>query len=200
MRNPENPERWGILGGSFDPTHNGHLHLANQMLQSAHLDGVLFVPAYQHPFKNRFAAAYDDRVKMLRLAIASHSHFEVCEIEREENLPGHTLATVMALKKRFPQREFFFIMGEDNIPDFDRWHQPEQLLRELVFLVGGRPPHEALACCRLPGDRMRPIEMEMIDVSSTDIRRKITEGRIADVAELVPPSVHAFIVTRGLYR
>lgn len=200
MQNPDQPERWGILGGAFDPTHNGHLHLSRQVLYATGLHGVVFVPSHSHPFKNHFAADYDDRVSMLRIALAPHADFEVCEIEKEEGLPGHTLATVLALKQRFPSREFFFIMGEDNLPDFELWHEPKRLLEELVFLVGGRPPHQALAHSRFPKDRMCPVDIEMLDVSSTDIRQKIAEGEIDQIKRLVPEVVCEYIIQKGLYR
>jgi len=196
---PEPGERWGILGGSFDPVHLGHTNLAGQVKEHAKLNGVLFVPSYNHPFKPTPAASFDERVEMLQLAIEPHDSFVVSDIERARNLSGFTLDMVQMVKKQFEDVSFYFIIGEDNVRDLIRWHRPEELVAEIPFLVGNRPPHEALSLPEeLPADRIVMIPIEMIDISSTEIRKRIKMGE--SVADLVTPEVYDYIVGKGLYR
>ena len=202
MAAAEGDAPWGILGGTFDPVHTGHLTLANDLSRRRKLRGVLFVPTFRHPFKQDFCtASYEHRARMLALAIESYASFELCEIEAESNLPGDTLTTIRALKQRFPERDFRFIIGADNIEQISIWHEPQELLREVRMLVGARPGYELRLIGDLPADRFELAETEPVDISSSQLRQWLRERSNRDrVAESVPPAVLAYIEKENLYR
>lgn len=192
--------RWGVLGGAFDPVHNGHLTLAKDIRCKCRLDGVILVPSSAHPFKNNSHASFDDRVRMLYAAVEHDDTLLVSKIEQTENLPGHTLGTMRALKKRYPQAEFFFIMGEDNLDDFHRWHKPGELAREVTILVGYRPPHDPGREAQLPSDDARLVPTELVDVSATEIREMLKEDPMDQhLDQLVPAGALQYIREHGLY-
>ena len=201
MRVPESGEAWGILGGAFDPPHLGHVSLATNICKLKRLDGILLIPSYHHPFKGRFTASYDDRTAMLKLAIKDRSELQLCEIEKEQDLPGYTLHTIRALKASWPQTTFYFLMGEDNLDELDRWHQPEKILDEVTILVGQRPPHKERHLTGRAGEKIVMITTAMVDVSSTEIRELLAQGGSAErLGNLLPEGVIDYIFERELYK
>ncbi|HOD65801.1 MAG TPA: nicotinate (nicotinamide) nucleotide adenylyltransferase [candidate division Zixibacteria bacterium] len=202
MRSPEQGGVWGVLGGAFDPVHSGHLALAREILRARNLAGVLFVPAYRHPFKgDRARASWPHRVAMLRLALAGDDRLRVCEIEAEQELSGYTLDTLRALKKAYPQAAFRFLVGADLLDQIDQWHSPEELLRETPVLAGARPGYQLKVSPGLPADRIELVPAETPAVSSTDLRALI--GRGAPRPRLLawlPAPVLDYIEKEGLYR
>jgi len=198
----EGEDTWGILGGTFDPVHVGHLNLADHLRRVAGLDRVLLVPAYKHPFKHPFCtAAYEHRASILKLALTPFPALALCEIEAEEDLPGYTVATVRALKKRYPDRTFCFIIGADNVAQLQRWHQSEELLQEVVFLVGTRPGFELTLPDGLPADRFALVETRPFDVSSSQLRRWMSDENTRErAAAYIPPAAWNYIEREALYR
>ena len=200
MPNPDQGGLWGVLGGSFDPVHKGHLNLAQGICKEKRLDGVLFIPAHKHPLKKKaFTASYSDRVQMLKLALSGNDHLHLCEIEKEQNLTGYTIDTMLALKKRFPKARFFFIIGTDLVEQLDSWYRAKELLEETNFLAGSRPGS------KLKKDDSKKnlefVEIEELDISASNIRTQIKEGAtISKIAKLVPAGVAKYIVEKGLYR
>lgn len=201
MPDPEQGGRWGILGGTFDPVHVGHLSLAEQMRERKKLDGVLFIPAWRHPFKDECRASYADRVAMLKLALHGRNSFSVCEIEKEEHLPGHSLGTVRALRQRYSRATFHFIIGQDNLPEITRWHRPEQLMKEVTVLVGSRLCDENESSTGLSLDGVEMVATSLVPVSSTEIRRLLKEGSPREqLTRMMPKSVLDYIAQKGLYQ
>ncbi len=202
MPAPERGSLWGILGGTFDPVHAGHLTLADNLQHRRNLVGVLLIPAFNHPFKQeRDGAPYHHRAAMLRLAAAPFPKFEVCEIESERNLSGYTLDTVLAVKNRFPERRFCFIVGADNLDQIERWHQPDRILAEVPILAGARPGYRLKNHTALPADRIELIETEEIDISSSTLRGMIVDGATDDQLQpYLPPAVLDYIRKEQLYR
>jgi len=200
MPSPDHGGLWGVLGGSFDPVHKGHLNLAESICNKKRLDGVLFIPAYKHPLKKKACTApYIDRIKMLELALAGHDQLRLCEIEKEQNLPGYTIDTLHALKKRFPQPQFHFIIGSDLVKQLARWHRAKELLDETNFLAGSRPGSKMKKANKIMN--LEFVEIEELDISASDIRAQIKAGAtIEQIAQLVPPGVAKYIFERGLYR
>jgi nicotinate-nucleotide adenylyltransferase len=138
---------------------------------------------------------------MLRAVAGRDDDFLVSEIERAENLPGHTLGTMRALKRRYPQAELFFIMGEDNLDDFHRWHKPDELAREVTILVGYRPPHDPGREAQLPSNDARLVPTELVDVSATGIREMLKKDPMDErLDELVPAKALRYIRKHGLYQ
>lgn len=198
MPNPENGGSWGILGGSFDPIHNGHVNLAIEICSKKQLDGVLVVPAVKHPNKNRLSEAnYLDRVAMMKAALLGMTKFLICEIEAEENLSGYTIDTVRALKMRFPKVKFYFIIGSDNISIIDNWYMAEELKSEVEFIAGTRPGSGNIVKSQLS---VELVEIPELDVSSSEIRKMIKNGSsYEELKHYVPASAVEYILKKGVY-
>ena len=198
MPNPENGGKWGILGGSFDPIHNGHINLANSICRKKQLDGVLLVPAVKHPNKSRLSEAnYSDRLAMLKAVLVDLSNFFICEIEAEENLSGYTIDTIRALKKRFPKVEFYFIIGSDNINIIDNWYMAEELKAEVEFIAGTRPGSDMTDKSKMP---VEMIEIPELDISSSEIRKMIKNGcSFEELTDYVPSGAAEYIFKKGIY-
>lgn len=202
MPAPENGGAWGILGGSFDPVHLGHLNLSSEIRSEAGLDGVLLVPAFRHPLKEACHASFEQRVEMLTLAAAGCDYLVVSEIEKEHGLPGYTLSTVRALKKAFPTVVFSFLIGEDNLAELNRWHKPDEILAEVPVLVGVRPPGNFTEGANHRwSDRVRMIETSPLEASSTRVRELTGKGAPSgQLQRLIPEPVRQYIATKGLYQ
>ncbi len=200
--NPEKGGKWGILGGTFDPVHFGHLTLAQEVSRHKKLDGVLFIPSVNHPFKKGTCIAdYSDRVEMLHRAVDDRPQFHVCEIEAEQDLSGFTLDTVRALKEKYPAAEFYFIVGADLLKELRKWHRVEELLEEVKILVGSRPFfRDPTASKNLPKG-IEPVPTAAVDVSSTHIRTMLRRGASPDtLLKFMPLKVINYIFEQGLYR
>jgi len=198
------PRTIGLLGGTFNPVHEGHLSIASEALTLFGLDAVWFIPCANPPHKPAAGLASNaDRLAMLRLAIAGEPRFDVDPIEFDRPGKSYTIDTVRALQKRHPDVEFVFIVGADTLSELPTWHRPLDLLARIRIVSLARPgfvpdpaaiqlpppwPQKLLADLR-PG---RPL-----DVSSRDIRAKIAAGQ---PVPLVPDYVMRYIQEHNLYR
>ncbi|HWR84065.1 MAG TPA: nicotinate-nucleotide adenylyltransferase [Candidatus Deferrimicrobium sp.] len=192
--------RWGILGGTFDPVHNGHLWLADEIRIATELDGVLLTPSQKHPLKqNHCQASFAHRLAMLKLVATDHVGFLVSAIEQEMNLSGYTLDTVTALKRQYPHTRFYFIIGADILGELDRWHNLKALLNEVPMLVGTRPSFDLTQFEGDDAGRIEFIPTTPVDISSTDIRARIKGGIDKGLEQMVPPKVREYIRKNGLY-
>jgi len=197
--NPINGGPWGIMGGAFDPVHYGHLILAEQAGQVCHLAGVLFVPSFQPPHRDRApVASFEDRVEMTRLATDDNDGFVVSDIERDLDGPGYTLKLVDRLRQEYPQVEWSVILGTDNIALFDQWYKPEELVNVARIVVGNRPGFEHEYKNSEWADRVEEFAMPMIDISATRIRQRVAAGD--SIRYLVPESIRRYVGEKGLYR
>jgi nicotinate-nucleotide adenylyltransferase len=200
--------RIGIFGGTFDPVHLGHLILAEQCREQARLDQVWFVPSPRPPHKDDTSLTpYHQRVEMLTLAIAGHPAFRVDEIEKDRPGPSFTADTLDELHRRHPGDELFLLLGVDALEDLPMWHQPQRILRAATLVIVGRPGHpvrtadELRALLGMPGDvsvRIEVVTSPLIEVSSTDLRRRAAAGR--SLRYLVPRAVEVYIQEKHLYR
>ncbi len=195
--------RLGVLGGTFDPVHLGHLILGEAARQELALDRVVFVPAGQ-PWRKggREISPGADRLQMLRLATAGNPAFEVSILEIDRPGPSYTEVTLEALQDENPGAELFFILGGDALTDFPHWHDPQRIA-ELATLAVAERGDEALAGeaeVGLPGvhARLCHLRMPRVDINATAIRENGREGR--SIRYLVPDAVAAYIEERGLYR
>jgi nicotinate-nucleotide adenylyltransferase len=191
--------RLGIFGGTFDPPHVGHLIVAQDAAVALDLDRVLFVPAGTPPHKrDRALTAGDIRLAMIRAATAGNGRFDVdaLELERGEG-PSYTVDTLRALADRHPGAELWLLIGCDQWDEFSTWRASEEVLRLASVGVMSRGGEE-----RGPGpesrDRVRFIDVTRIDVSSTEIRRRVGVGE--SVRYLVPDPVIEIIFRERLYR
>ncbi|MEW6412818.1 MAG: nicotinate-nucleotide adenylyltransferase [Candidatus Zixiibacteriota bacterium] len=199
---PEKGENWGILGGTFDPVHTGHITLANDICIAKGLDGVLLVPAGNHPFKEgTIYASFEDRVQMLKLAVANHDCLGVSKIEQQNNLSGYTLDTIRAVKKRHPGVTFYFIIGADNISQIRNWHRFEKIFDEIHIVAGTRPSYTLDHHGDAVLSRIEFVETSAVNVSSSEIRQLIGQGGDLSVLDRwVGSEIKEYIIRRKLYR
>jgi nicotinate-nucleotide adenylyltransferase len=200
--------RIGIFGGSFDPVHQGHLLIAEQFAQDMRLDVVKFIPAKISPFKLGYTPTSDKhRLEMLRLAIGSNKRFEVDALELDRGGVSYTMDTVAALRGVEPDAEYYMLIGADSLRDFKKWKSPEELLVSVSLVVarrGGEAPPQwselaGLATPEVLGAiQERVLDLPAMEVSSTDIRRRVEQGR--SIRYLVPSGVEVYIHSHGLYR
>ena len=197
--------RVGLLGGSFDPIHVGHLHIARQARQRLNLDRVVFVPAGQPPHKLAQAlTGPEHRFEMVRRAVDGLTHFSVSRIDLDRPGPSYSVDTVRLLQERWgPQTRIYFLIGADSLADLPKWYHTRQLLDLCQVVAVGRPGYRVdLAALerRFPG--APPVilleSVSLVDVSATRVRQRVAEGR--SIEGLVPPAVAAYIAAHGLYR
>ncbi len=194
------------MGGTFDPIHLAHLILAEQARVFLGLDRVLFVPAGA-PWRKaeRRIAPVADRVAMVRAALAGDPYFEVSLIESERRGPSYTVDTLSVLQRQLgPQAELYFILGQDALADLPNWREPARIVQLARLAVAARPgcprPDPAALERAVPGirERIDVVPMPQVDISSTDIRRRVAQG--LSIRFLVPAAVEAYIAAHGLYR
>jgi len=194
----------GILGGTFDPVHIAHLVIAQEAHSQLGLERVLFVPARQPWHKpKREPSPIDDRVAMLRQAMAGDARFELSLVDAEREGLTYTVDTLRLLGERFPGAGLFFIVGADSLVELPTWREPERIVRMCRLAVAHRPGQTlALEALERQVPRARAsvvlLDVPQMDVSSSDIRRRVAAGR--PIHYLVPERVEAYIRERGLYR
>ena len=187
-------ERWtlkiGIYGGSFDPIHHGHLILARDSLEQLRLDQVIFVPTNVSPFKQGTVASPEMRLSMLRAAIEGEANFAVNDCEVRRPPPSYTIDTVKAIRGQEGDAELVWLIGEDHVETLPKWHRFDELKRLVTFAVLARSGNQA--------DHDYPIICRKIDISGTDIRKRVARG--LSIRYLVPPAVEEIIRQGNLYR
>jgi nicotinate-nucleotide adenylyltransferase len=195
--------RLGIFGGSFDPVHLGHLALARACQQQASLDEVWFTPVAVQPLKHSGPKANDaHRIEMLRLATRSEPSWRVCTIETDRGGFSYSVDTLRQIHEELPKAALFFLVGADTLRDVSRWKEPEELFRLATPLVVRRPGEKepdlrTLVNLCSADAKPQQIELSLIDVSSSDIRRRAAAGEPIDRS--VPAEVADYIKTHGLY-
>jgi nicotinate-nucleotide adenylyltransferase len=189
-------KRWGVLGGSFDPLHLGHLWIAILSREQIGLDSVLLIPAAIPPHKgNGTVAPYAFRLEMIRLAVASHAGLVASDIEADRH-PSYTVDTLRRLRERIaPEDEVWLLMGGDSLEDLATWREPDEILRLAHLGIYGRPCHPV----PLPaGARARWITGPECGISSTMIRERLGAG--LPINRFVPAEIAQLIEASGHYR
>lgn len=197
--------RIGILGGTFDPPHIGHLWLATLVADALNLDRILFMPAAQPPHKPRQRVTRaTDRLLMTRLAITGEPRFGLTMIEMERPGPSYTVDSVAQLQTTYHDAQLFLVMAADSLEQIDTWREPDRLLSMIEWAIGPRPgtqmPHaEGLAERFGPAaGRIHLLDGPSLDVSSSQIRERVASGHA--IRYLVPRTVEELIASRRLYR
>lgn len=197
--------RLGILGGTFDPIHHGHLVAAQEALYQLRLDRMLFVPAGDPPHKpSRPVSPAPHRVRMVELGTAGQTDFVVSRVDVDRPGPHYTVDTLQSLHQAWgPEACLYFIEGSDSLADILSWYRPERLI-ELAELAVVERPGVKLDLDelerRLPGlrERIHWVRMSSLEISSTDLRARVREGR--PISYLLPAAVEAYVREHGLYR
>lgn len=200
----------GIFGGSFDPIHNGHLRLALDVLETANLDGIHFVPTAQQPLKGVSKASNEFRVALLEAALGDHAGFVLDKRELERSGPSYTVDTLQNIKDEQPERAICFLMGSDSLTTLHQWHDWQRLFQLANIVVVSRPgqpgnyiPHEpqpevatfiadrevdtVAALHQHDAGAIWRMNLCLLDISSTLIRNLCAKGRSVDY--LVPPQI-----------
>jgi len=222
MTNDPRPRRIGVLGGTFNPIHVGHLHAAEQVLAKLGLERILFVPAADPPLKRDGAqqiAPARLRLAWVERALRGHPSFAVSDLELRRAGPSYTVDTLRVLREQLAPARLVFIVGEDAFAELDAWREPASLLTLADFAVMTRPPElgrplrslisDALASAfdwsadgesgthRTASTSCARIRITALDVSATDIRRRIRARE--SVRYLLPEGVHDAVIESGVY-
>ena len=196
--------RIGLMGGSFDPVHNGHLKLAREALAAGCVERVLFLPTGNPPHKLGRLAPKLDRLRMVELALEGEAGMAVCREEIDRDGVIYTVDTLKSLACALPGCRLDYLIGADTLHALGTWRQVDEVIRRCGFLVMMRSGEEesgvrALADdWRAKGARIAFLPVCKVDVSSTQIRERVKKG--LPIGGLVPPSVAAYIAALGLYR
>ena len=197
----------GILGGSFDPVHNGHIGLARDAKEQLGLDEVLMIPAKLQPFKlDRKMVSGHQRMEMIELAVADMPGITACDYELRQEEISYTYKTLKAITEmEGPETEVYFLTGTDSILQIHRWKNADELLRNYNFVVGSRPGYkdDELSECieRLKRDyntNITKVDNHQLNISSTEIRERLESGQ--GLSGLVPEVVERYIIKHGLYK
>jgi nicotinate-nucleotide adenylyltransferase len=196
-------KRVGILGGTFDPPHLGHLILGEYARDALQLTHMLFVPAGDPPHKQAEAKTpIEHRLAMLKLALSDNEHFQISRTDIDRPGPHYSVDMVRIIQDTYPGAEVYFVMGGDSLRDLPKWYRPQEFIRLCKLAVIRRPGdtaspqmHEGL----LPGlaERVTMIDSPLIDISGFDIRARVCTGR--SIRYLVPESVRDYIHMNQLY-
>lgn len=187
---PETKKRIGIYGGTFDPIHHGHLILAREAREALQLEKLIFVPAAVSPLKDAPIASAQMRLSMLRAAIEGETGFALDDCELRRPPPSYAIDTVEEIRKRESNAEIYYLIGEDNVAELSRWHRFEDLRTLVRFVVLDRTG--------LNTKHDYEVVHRKIDISATDIRKRVASGR--SIRYLVPVAVENIICEQKLYR
>lgn len=179
--------RIAILGGAFDPIHNGHIQIAKVALKKLPIDEVWFMPSAATPLKSSQKASFKDRCNMIKLAIRPYRHMKLCTLEQELGRISYTIETVKQLQKRYPAYTFCWLIGDDQAMQFDKWKDNEELKKRIPFYVFTREKENI----KLSNGLYR-VNMQLLEVSSKEIRKGYK-------LYLVPNSVRLYMGKHYLY-
>lgn len=185
----------GLLGGSFDPLHVGHIALAQTATQALELDKVLFLPTGNHPLKqNRNILPAEKRFRLVQKAISSYPGFEASKLDMEDTDLSYSAELIKRLRKFYPEDELYFLTGDDIITELPQWHNWEWLLQNVQFVVAKRPDTNREKWQDLDYlEYFLFIDMKPQDVSSTEIKKRIKDNK--NISGLVPKIIEEEIVS-----
>lgn len=195
----------GIMGGTFDPIHTGHLIIGEYARTTLDLDKIIFIPVGLPPHKdNSKVSTSSKRLEMTKLAISSNSYFYLSSIEVDRKEITYTIDTIKELKKIYKEDELYFVIGGDSLFEIEKWKDFEQLIKLCKFVVLERPGRtkEEIEQKKIELKLSYKIELEkiyspLIDISSTEIRERVKNN--LSIKYLVPESVEAYIMYHKLY-
>jgi nicotinate-nucleotide adenylyltransferase len=190
--------RIGILGGTFNPIHLGHLLIAQDAVEAAKLDRVLFIPSATPPHKalaGDISAAH--RLRMVELAIAGDKRFKANDLEIRRGGKSYSVDTLTELRRRHPRSDFYFIIGADSLDELHLWKDACRLVKLCRFIAVTRPGYKGKPA-RIPALRYRLLDTHPCDIASRDIRDHVAQGK--SIRYLVPDVVVGYIRSQKLYQ
>jgi len=187
----------GLFFGSFNPIHIGHLAIADVMAENTDLKKVWFIVSPQNPFKPSKSLLHEfDRYDMVKTAIADNYKFEVSDVEFHLTKPSYTIHTLVHLREKNPDKEFVVIIGEDNLENFEKWKNHEEILNQFGLYVYPRPRVTNSELKRHANVKM--IDAPLFDISATYIRECVKNNK--SIRYLVPDAVEQMIQLKGFYK
>jgi nicotinate-nucleotide adenylyltransferase len=192
----------GLLGGTFDPFHNGHLAAAEAAIDCAGLDRVIFIPTAQPPHRPAPVASAEQRLEMCRLGTEAAPRFKVSDLELKRGGPSYTVDTLEEMRRLHPEDEKFLILGWDAARLFSTWHRPEEVRKLASMVIVARPGSEAPREEDLEGVGLGQARVMLClrptpNVSASEIRKAVAEGKA--ISSMVTPAVERYIVLHRLY-
>lgn len=189
--------RVGLYFGSFNPIHNGHLIIAQAVLELSQLDEIWFIVSPQNPLKKNKSLLHEfDRYDMVRAAIEDNDRFKVSDIEFNAPRPSYTIDTLVYLNERYPNHDFKLIIGSDNLTIFPKWKNHDKILNDFGLIVYPRPGDNPKNFADHPNVTF--IKAPLLDISATFVRKSIKENR--SIRYLVPEKAVQYIYDRKLYQ
>lgn len=182
----------GILGGTFDPPHIGHLVMAEEVYQKLSLDEIWFIPSAEPPHKDEAKVLAQDRLEMLSVATSDVDYFKINTIELDRKGKSYTIDTIQSLQASYPKDQFYFIIGADMVEYLPHWHKIDQLVEMIQFVGVKRPDFEIKSPYPVIA-----LDTPVIEVSSTMIRERLKKNQ--SIRYLVPKPVLTVIKEKGLY-
>ncbi|MCD8318955.1 MAG: nicotinate-nucleotide adenylyltransferase [Paraprevotella sp.] len=188
----------GVYGGSFNPIHKGHVQIADPLCKQEEVDEIWFLVSPRNPFKQKADDLLDEdrRLELARLAVKDHPHLKVCDFEFSLPRPSYTVDTLAALRQAYPDRRFTLIIGADNWLTFNRWKQPDDILRHHRVLIYPRPGYPINPSALPAGVTLA--DTPLIALSSTELRRHIARGE--DASYGLDEAVWQEIRRKGYYQ
>jgi len=197
----------GILGGTFDPIHNGHLLIAQCALEQFSLDEIWFLPNGNPPHKHAVVTQehLTHRIRMVELALDKYPMFQICLYEAQIECHSYSNLTMKHLQNSYPENEFFFIIGADSLFSLEKWYQFEDLLQRCTFIAAIRDQKDGTAVANqieylhtMYNARIQPLDSPLVEVSSSTIREAVCVDK--SICDLVPDEVATYIKTNELYK
>jgi len=192
-------KRLGILGGTFDPVHSGHLILAEQLKEELKLQKVIFIPSANPPHKgNCSVSSAEDRLKMVKLAIRDNPDFLISDIELKREGKSYTIDTLTQLLKLYKDYGLFFLLGSDAIDELPTWKEPDKIFQKVKVVIALRPGFDRINPENRFVKKSFLIPINGLNISSTQVRERVKQGK--SIRYLVPRGVEEFIQSKNLYR
>ena len=192
-------QKIGILGGTFDPIHLGHLILAEQLAEKFRLDEIIFIPSSSPPHKNnKKVSSAQDRFKMTELAIEDNPLFSISDIELRRKGKSYTVITIKELEKLYPRSRLFLLCGSDVLDELKTWRKPDEIYRLIQVIIGVRPGYNKIRKDNKYAKKNIIEQINGLEVCSTEIRERVKKGK--SIRYLVPDKVRDYIKKKRLYR
>jgi nicotinate-nucleotide adenylyltransferase len=189
----------GIMGGTFDPPHIGHMLAAESARDTYSLDEIWFMPSHIPPHKHAAGMSGQDRLAMVEEAVKAHPSFCTLDLEVKRGGVSYTIDTIVELQEQYPQAELYFIIGADMVQYLPKWQRIDELVQRLTFIGVGRPgtPLDLEALPPHIAQKVLLADMPLVDISSTMLRQRAADGKT--IRYMVPDAVYDYLQRGGLY-